>query len=115
MQTKDIEKRQDELEWDKKSWNRLFIDLVEPVKYAPLKENLSIHPYVLGCILGDGCVSQQYANEFSSNDEEIVENINNFMSNDIVLKNKKWIFIFIYNEKQCRKKEKKKQCDDRSY
>lgn len=88
MQTKDIEKRQDELGWDKKSWNRLFIDIVEPVKYSPLKEKLSIHPYVLGCILGDGCVSQQYANEFSSNDEEIVENINNFMPNNIVLKHK---------------------------
>ena len=88
IQTKDIEKRQNDLGWDKKWWNRLYIDLVEPVTYKSLDKKLPIHPYVLGCILGDGCVSQKYANELSSNDNEIIENINMFLDNDVVLKHK---------------------------
>ena len=88
IQTKDIEKRQNDLGWNKKWWNRLFIDLVEPVQYKPLNKKLPVHPYVLGCILGDGCISQQYANEFSSNNNEIIENINAVLDDNIVLKHK---------------------------
>lgn len=98
LQTKDIEKRQNELGWDKKWWNRLYIDLTEPVEFASQKEPLPIAPYVLGSILGDGCVSQKYANEFSTNDEETVDYINSLLPENIKLKHKSgYSYNFVMN------------------
>lgn len=70
-----------------KSHNRISIDLVEPVEYNS-SGKLPIHPYILGAVLGDGCVSQKYATEFSTNDIELVDRINGFLPDDITIKNK---------------------------
>jgi len=88
LQTKSIEKIQNENGWDKKWWNRLFIDLVEPVVFSPLSKPLPIHPYVLGSILGDGCVTAKYANEFSTSDQESIERINSLLDPQMTLSHK---------------------------
>ena len=81
MQTKELEKIQNNTGWNKKWWNRYSIDLVEPVHFKKQDVELPIHPYVLGCILGDGCITGKYANEFSTTDKEMIANINTFLSN----------------------------------
>ena len=70
-----------------KAHNRISIDLVDPVEYNS-GGKLPVHPYILGAVLGDGCVSQKYATEFSTNDIELVDRINRFLPKDIILKNK---------------------------
>ena len=79
MQTKEIEAVQNGLGWTKKWWNRLYIDVAQPVQYEPSHRALPIHPYVLGSILGDGCISNKYANEFSTADSETIDRLNSFL------------------------------------
>lgn len=60
-----------------KTGNRMIgkwsIPICQPVKY-PKRFNL-IHPYVLGCWLGDG---NKANSGFTNNDEEVIKNIENF-------------------------------------
>jgi lipopolysaccharide biosynthesis glycosyltransferase len=58
-----------------KSKRPLYIPLPEPV--FGKKVNLPIDPYVLGCLLGDGCFSQKQSLQFSNGDNEIIKNIKN--------------------------------------
>lgn len=76
---------------------RYSIPICKPVQYS--KKQFSIDPYVMGLILGDG--SFRYSNEqksfyFSSNDEELVEQIQKRMKYSSYKKNSKmnynWIF-----------------------
>lgn len=43
---------------DKRHVNRLRIPLTQPVSFYK-KDNLKIHPYLLGCLIGDGCLSNK--------------------------------------------------------
>lgn len=43
---------------DKKHVNRLRIPITQPVSFET-KERLKIHPYLLGCLIGDGCLSNK--------------------------------------------------------
>lgn len=43
---------------DKRHVNRLRIPLTHPVSFYK-KDNLKIHPYLLGCLIGDGCLSNK--------------------------------------------------------
>ena len=58
-----------------KSVNRLRIPLAAPVSLSN-SESLPIHPYLLGYIIGNGCVSDKaHAPYISSADDEVVEYI----------------------------------------
>lgn len=65
---------------------RYKIPLVSPIKFEEKK--LPIDPYVLGALLGDGCISQNNISLCTS-DLEIVENVKNRISNDLTLKKRK--------------------------
>jgi SNF2-related domain/Helicase conserved C-terminal domain/LAGLIDADG-like domain len=55
-----------------KNGNRKFqIPLVQPVEFLPLKENLPIHPYVLGALVGDGHLGPKSVSFYTSDDEMI--------------------------------------------
>jgi DNA polymerase III delta prime subunit len=54
-----------------KTNHRLGIRLCEPVDFST-ENNLPIHPYVLGCLLGDGCLTEEGSIRISSADEELL-------------------------------------------
>lgn len=78
---------------------RHFIQYVQPVQFSQAKE-LPLDPYVLGAILGDGCVSQRYAVELSSADSEIVERVQRSLPAGVSLRRKSrmsWSFVMTDN------------------
>ncbi|TXH11652.1 MAG: hypothetical protein E6R04_00980 [Spirochaetes bacterium] len=78
---------------------RHFIQYVQPVQFSQAKE-LPLDPYVLGAILGDGCVSQRYAVELSSADSEIVERVQRSLPAGVSLRHKSrlsWSFVMTDN------------------
>ena len=52
------------------------IPIVEPVEFE--KKNLIIDPYVLGVILGDGCITNQNHLHFVTKDEQIIDEVRGF-------------------------------------
>lgn len=54
-----------------KSFN-LNIPVSKPVEFEPLKKELPIDPYVLGCLLGDGCFTSPTQVTFSNPEEDIM-------------------------------------------
>jgi phage terminase large subunit len=53
----------------------ILIPLVNPIEYV--KKELSIKPYTLGMLLGDGCLVKPHETTFTTADKEIIENIIN--------------------------------------
>lgn len=55
--------------------NNLIIPLSEPIKFTPGNKKITIHPYILGAIIGDGCISNTLIDkgvvEFTTMDIEI--------------------------------------------
>lgn len=66
--------------------NRLnhSIPICSPVNFASKKH--LIHPYLLGCLIGDGCLRTNI--DFSSADSQIVETIRGFLPENMILKKK---------------------------
>lgn len=64
---------------NKKKWK---IPVVEPVQFP--KKELSIDPYLLGALLGDGCMTDQIS--FSSSDNFIVEQIGKLLPEGLDIK-----------------------------
>lgn len=62
---------------DKKHISRCFISTCEPVRVEDkFASKRTIHPYLLGCLLGDGWFSEKkFYIGFCTNDDEIIENI----------------------------------------
>lgn len=62
---------------NKKHVNRLRIPMTSPVVFNDLYKNKRIlHPYLIGCLIGDGCISaKNYRADFGTTDIEIVNNI----------------------------------------
>lgn len=63
---------------DSKTNNKVFVPLCEPVQFTKGSRNqgITIHPYVLGCLLGDGCFSEGlYSPQLTTIDDEIVDKI----------------------------------------
>jgi hypothetical protein len=63
---------------DSKYNNKVFVPLCEPVQFTKgcRNQGLTIHPYLLGCLLGDGCFSERlYTPMLTTIDHEIVEKI----------------------------------------
>jgi hypothetical protein len=50
-----------------------YIPIVKPIEFE--KRDLKIDPYVLGCLLGDGCIVVKNSIGFSSGDKEIIDEI----------------------------------------
>jgi len=53
--------------------NRWYIPIVKPIELE--EKNLIINPYVLGCLLGDGCITVRDSIGFSSIDKQILNEI----------------------------------------
>lgn len=47
-----------------------------------VSDSLPIHPYLLGCLLGDGCLGQKTGLMFSSLDNEVIQNISVILAED---------------------------------
>lgn len=62
---------------DKKHISRCFISACEPVSVEDkFASERTIHPYLLGCLLGDGWFSEnKFYIGFCTNDDEMIENI----------------------------------------
>lgn len=52
--------------------NNLYIPMTEPVEYS--KKDLPIHPYLLGAMIGDGCLYKT-GQTFTNSEEDIVEKV----------------------------------------
>ncbi len=61
-----------------------YVPLPEPV-YGTVSD-LPIDPYVLGCLLGDGCFSKHQSIQFSTGDSELIKGINDKLQSGISLK-----------------------------
>jgi predicted ribonuclease YlaK len=91
VSTKYLEKIQNEIGWNEKWRTSFSIDLVSPVNFAPSTQELPIHPYILGSILGNGYISGKHSCDLLTADLELVARINSFLgndSNDLVLQHK---------------------------
>lgn len=59
----------------KKHVDRLRIPMSSPVIFDEIEKN-KLHPYLLGCLLGDGCLSEKlYRADIGSADIEVIEKI----------------------------------------
>ena len=72
-----------------------YIPIIKPVEFEA--QDLPIHPYILGCILGDGCISQTTVS-LSLGDFEIADFISSLLPDSLSIKrknNKKYDFIIV--------------------
>ncbi len=63
---------------DSPTRNKAFVPMCSPIQFTRgnRTQGLTIHPYVLGCLLGDGCLSEGYSRpRFFSADQDIVNRI----------------------------------------
>jgi len=59
------------------------LPLNKPIQYS--KKQLRLHPYILGCLLGDGGLTR-LTTMFTSKDKEIVDKMNEFMPEGYIIK-----------------------------
>jgi len=59
---------------DRKPNKKFFIPIIKPIEFN--KKELPIHPYILGCILGDGGLTVKNNTHFTSSDLEIINSYN---------------------------------------
>lgn len=64
-----------------KTRNRYRIPVVPPLEFP--ESDLPIHPYLLGLIIGDGCIASQSSITFSTNDMELVESIRELLPSSL--------------------------------
>lgn len=69
---------------DKQNRNKWSIPIAEPVFFNGYPE-LSVHPYLLGLLLGDGGLSQKSI-RFSTVDEELITYIKDLLDDDLLIK-----------------------------
>jgi superfamily II DNA or RNA helicase len=64
------------LSW--KNGNRKhYIPIVEPIEFE--KKELLIHPYLLGCLLGDGTLVAKYGTQFTTSEPKLIDLLNGVM------------------------------------
>lgn len=66
--------------------NKYYIPIVKPIEFE--KKEYIIHPYNLGCILGDGCVSSKCSVQLTNIDEELLNIFENNLIDEHYLKKK---------------------------
>jgi hypothetical protein len=62
---------------------QVFIPMVKPAQFV--KRALPIHPYLLGVLLGDGCLSKGTV-KLTSADQEILEQVKKYLPSPVLLK-----------------------------
>lgn len=72
---------------DSNGRNRWQIPVVEPVHFD--KQDLPIHPYLLGALLGDGTLAEKHSINFSSADSEMIEKLKLVLPNSDLRINRK--------------------------
>ena len=67
---------------------RIYKYYLEPIEEVPYKEkNLLIHPYILGCLLGDGTINKKGKSvKISTSDQEIIDEFQRILGEDYELK-----------------------------
>ncbi len=89
---------------NKKSYkNRLYIPLISPDDKTWDEVVLPIQPYLLGVILGDGHISKEGCVNITSEDTFIIDNINNLLPDDAIIRQINDIEYKILNKIQNRK------------
>lgn len=83
--------------------NRLYVPLITPNDNTWDEEELPIHPYILGVILGDGHISNEGAVKITSADTEIINRVTEFLPNDAIIKQTDDIEYAVLNKIQNRK------------
>lgn len=75
------------------------IPITKPVKFT--KKELPIHPYLMGCLLGDGCFSRGDKILFTSADIEIVDRLQTMTLNgdELTAKSQKFQYGFVKKDK----------------
>jgi hypothetical protein len=63
--------------YDKNGNRKYYIPMVKPIEFN--EKEFYLHPYVLGCLLGDGCLTIKNTTNFSTSDNEIVNIFNNYL------------------------------------
>jgi hypothetical protein len=69
------------------SRDRLFIPMVEQVQFV--EQELPLHPYLLGCLIGDGHIKKRSA-EISSGDEELIERLRDVVPLGVTIEKKRY-------------------------
>lgn len=64
--------------------NNHKIPMVKPVEFTE-KETI-IHPYIMGVLLGDGTLSEDYSTYFTTSDQEMVKNCQELLPYDMICK-----------------------------
>lgn len=76
--------------------------MTKPVQFA--KQLHDIHPYVLGVLIGDGCLSNSSV-QFASNDDEIVSNVATLIDDEHEVAKLTGKFVYsirqVYHNKPC--------------
>lgn len=85
---------------DAKKRNKVFVPMCEPIQFTRgnRTQGITIHPYVLGCLLGDGCLSSSNSKpRLFSADIEVAERIKS-LGYDIRKNNHDNITYTIYDD-----------------
>lgn len=80
-----LEQIEKNLTYGKIKQKNYSIPLVEDINFKT-KNQFKIDPYILGCLLGDGSLSQNDCIGYSSVDQELVNHISKRLHNDIEIK-----------------------------
>lgn len=81
---KSLKEIRETLKTYKSQINNHKISLVKPVEF--IEQDLIIDPYIMGILLGDGTLSEEYSVYFTSSDKEIHDNCINLTPNDMLCK-----------------------------
>lgn len=71
---------------DTRGYAKYQIPIVSPVEYSPSDEELLIHPYLMGCLLGDGSLSSGRMIRFTTADQEIVDSFTELLPSTYCIK-----------------------------
>lgn len=81
---------------------RIYKFFLEPIKEVPYKEqNLLVHPYILGCLLGDGTMNKKGRSiKISTVDQEIIDEFQRLLGDDYELIRDKSCYNYRINYKR---------------
>jgi hypothetical protein len=83
---------------NRKPHGRNYVPLFKP-DFKEKNKDLPIDPYLLGVLIGDGCLTTHTT--FSTADSEIIDSINNILGDDYDINNKKhdkYSYSIVYNK-----------------